>query len=48
MDLLENILVLNPNKRLTSAEALDHDCFKCEPLPADSSEISALFQISFK
>jgi serine/threonine protein kinase len=33
LDLLERLLCLNPRKRITAAEALEHEWFKQEPLP---------------
>ncbi|ORX77787.1 Pkinase-domain-containing protein [Basidiobolus meristosporus CBS 931.73] len=39
VDLLNKILVLDPKKRLTAREALDHDYFWYEPLPANPSDL---------
>ncbi|KAI7863548.1 kinase-like domain-containing protein [Spinellus fusiger] len=36
-DLIEKLLVLDPTRRLTALEALSHDYFYNEPLPADPS-----------
>ena len=35
IDLLEQLLTLNPVHRITAAKALDHDYFWTDPLPAD-------------
>ncbi len=35
VDLLDKLMVCNPRKRLTAAQALDHDYFWTDPLPAD-------------
>ncbi|KAI0711430.1 kinase-like domain-containing protein [Earliella scabrosa] len=35
VDLLDQLLVCNPRQRLTAAQALDHDYFWTDPLPAD-------------
>jgi cyclin-dependent kinase 9 len=35
LDLLDKLLTLDPKKRIDSDEALDHDFFWTEPLPAD-------------
>jgi serine/threonine protein kinase len=37
-DLLDKLLVLDPAKRLTALEALEHDYFYSTPLPAKLSE----------
>lgn len=37
-DLLDKLLVLDPTKRLTALEALEHDYFYTAPLPADPTE----------
>ena len=34
LDLLDRLLTINPNTRIDSNEALDHDFFWTEPLPA--------------
>lgn len=34
-DLLDKLLTCNPRERITAAEALDHDYFWTDPLPAD-------------
>lgn len=36
-DLIDRILVLDPKKRLTANEALDHDWFWTEPFPCEPS-----------
>ncbi|GAA5884047.1 hypothetical protein JCM3774_001480, partial [Rhodotorula dairenensis] len=38
-DLIDRILVLDPKKRLTAAEALDHDWFWTEPYPTDPARM---------
>ncbi|KAJ1911746.1 serine/threonine protein kinase, CMGC, CDC2/CDK sub [Tieghemiomyces parasiticus] len=38
-DLLDKLLVLNPARRLTASEALKHDFFWMEPLPAKPSDL---------
>jgi len=39
LDLLDKMLVLNPDLRITAKEALEHEYFKSEPLPCDPSEM---------
>lgn len=34
-DLLEKLLTCNPRERLTAEQALDHDYFWSDPMPAD-------------
>ena len=34
LDLLDKFLQLNPDKRIKANEALEHEYFKCEPLPS--------------
>lgn len=38
-DLLDKLLVLDPTKRLTALEALEHDYFYTAPLPADPTDL---------
>ncbi|KAI8983843.1 kinase-like domain-containing protein [Pilobolus umbonatus] len=38
-DLLDKLLVLEPDRRLTALEALDHDYFYTTPLPADPQDL---------
>ncbi|GAA5921463.1 hypothetical protein JCM1841_005468 [Sporobolomyces salmonicolor] len=38
-DLLDKILVLDPKRRLTAVEALDHDWFWTEPFPTEPSRM---------
>ncbi|GAA5988174.1 hypothetical protein JCM10908_002094 [Rhodotorula pacifica] len=38
-DLIDRILVLDPKKRLTAVEALDHEWFWTEPYPTDPSKM---------
>ena len=40
IDLLEKMLVLNPNKRITAAEALKHPYFTSDPLPLKKETIA--------
>ena len=35
VDLLDKLLTLDPRERLTATQALDHDYFWSDPLPAD-------------
>ncbi|KAI0634816.1 kinase-like domain-containing protein [Trametes polyzona] len=39
VDLLDKLLVCNPRERLTAAQALDHDYFWTDPLPADPKSL---------
>ena len=41
-DLLEKMLVLNPNKRITATEALNHPYFTTEPLPSNKDKIAEI------
>ena len=34
-DLLDKLLTCNPRERITAVQALDHDYFWTDPLPAD-------------
>lgn len=34
-DLLDKLLICNPRERITASQALDHDYFWTDPLPAD-------------
>jgi serine/threonine-protein kinase BUR1 len=34
-DLLDKLLTCNPSDRITASQALDHDYFWTDPLPAD-------------
>ena len=39
LDLLDKLLVLNPNKRITATEALEHRYFKEKPLASHRKDI---------
>ncbi|KAI8986665.1 kinase-like domain-containing protein [Trametes punicea] len=39
VDLLDKLLVCNPRERLTATQALDHDYFWTDPLPADPKNL---------
>ena len=41
-DLIEKMLVLNPNKRITATEALNHPYFTTEPLPSNKDKIAEI------
>ena len=41
-DLLEKMLTLNPNKRITAKEALKHPYFTTEPLPSNKERIAEI------
>ncbi len=43
---MEKFLVLDPNKRITCEEALNHVYFSTDPLPASPEEIAKLIDIS--
>ncbi|KAI8455302.1 kinase-like domain-containing protein, partial [Phakopsora pachyrhizi] len=38
-DLMDKLLVLDPNKRLTAEQALDHDWFWSDPMPNDPAKL---------
>lgn len=42
IDLLEKMLALNPNKRISASEALKHPFFSVEPLPCTNEEIAQI------
>jgi len=39
-DLLDKMLLLDPHRRITAAQALDHEWFWTDPLPADPKSLS--------
>jgi cyclin-dependent kinase 12/13 len=39
MDLLDKMLIMNPNERITAKQALEHEYFTTQPLPCDSKEL---------
>lgn len=39
VDIIDKMLVMDPKQRITAAQALEHEYFKCEPLPCQPSEI---------
>ena len=39
IDLIDKMLVMDPKQRITAQQALEHEYFKCEPLPCAPSEI---------
>lgn len=43
-DLLEKMLVLNPNSRISASEALQHPYFSCEPLPSGKERIAEIIK----
>ena len=43
VDLLDKLLVCNPRDRLTASQALDHDYFWTDPLPADPKSCVSFF-----
>lgn len=44
VDLLEKMLQLDPNKRISASEAMNHDYFKVDPKPATKEEIAELIK----
>ena len=44
-DLLEKMIVLNPNNRITAEEALNHPYFKMDPLPSKKERIEEIIKI---
>ena len=39
IDLIEKMLVMNPSNRISASQALNHEYFKCEPLPCEPSDL---------
>lgn len=44
LDLLEKLLVCDPNKRISAREALEHKCFRSEPYMISEDELKAIFE----
>ena len=44
-DLIEKMIVLNPNNRLTAEEALNHPYFKIDPAPSKKEKIAEIVKI---
>eukprot|EP01103_Thecamoeba_quadrilineata_P010514 TRINITY_DN2294_c0_g1_i1.p1 TRINITY_DN2294_c0_g1~~TRINITY_DN2294_c0_g1_i1.p1 ORF type:complete len:389 (-),score=47.76 TRINITY_DN2294_c0_g1_i1:61-1227(-) len=38
-DLVDDLLMLDPRRRISAEQALDHDFFFCDPLPCDKSSL---------
>lgn len=45
LDLLEKMLQYNPKERITAAAAMEHDFFKCDPLPTRQSDMPSFRDI---
>ena len=41
-DLIDKLLTLDPRERITATQALDHDYFWTDPLPADPKKYAIL------
>ena len=47
LEFLDQLLTLNPLRRMTALEALDHDYFWCEPMPAEPKRYVICFLLYF-
>lgn len=47
IDLLQNMLHLDPNKRISAQDALNHPYFKIDPQPATIEEIEKIINLDY-